>query len=306
MATLKGQNFRLLQQDPVSGKFRCFGMSTNASINQSANTDDATTKDVLGMASMPTVTSKSAQISVETLTITNAVELLKAIASGVPFTLIWDEVSTVDNQTPVGAAFARTVKAFLNDVTLNLNDRENTATSLQFASASPIAKITSTPTYEMVTPGTFIKGQFVRLFLSKNNTDTPANVVLAPKSLSLHVSLSLEDATTKDTEGDWQVQEPTGLSYDISINALIKSGETITSSVPAVSLTDLQDIYEASEPVKWEIAHTSGANNRTKGEVICAGSAVLTALNISAQNRTVCKYDATFNGYGPYETPAES
>ena len=302
----QGQNFRLLQQDPVTGKYRCFGMSTNASINQSSNTDDGTTKDVLGMASMPTVTSKSAQISVETLTITNAVELLKAIASGVPFTLIWDEVSTVDNQTPVGAAFARTVKAFLNDVTLNLNDRENTATSLQFASASPIAKITSTPTYEMVTPGTFIKGQFVRLFLSKNNTDTPANVVLAPKSLSLHVSLSLEDATTKDTEGDWQVQEPTGLSYDISINALIKSGETITSSVPAVSLTDLQDIYEASEPVKWEIAHTSGANNRTKGEVICAGSAVLTALNISAQNRTVCKYDATFNGYGPYETPAES
>ena len=302
----QGQNFRLLQQDPVTGKYRCFGMSTNASINQSSNTDDATTKDVLGMASTPTVTSKSAQISVETLTITNAVELLKAIASGVPFTLIWDEVSTVNNQTPVGAAFARTVKAFLNDVTLNLNDRENTATSLQFASASPIAKITSTPTYEMVTPGTFIKGQFVRLFLSKNNTDTPANVVLAPKSLSLHVSLSLEDATTKDTEGDWQVQEPTGLSYDISINALIKSGETTTSSVPAVSLTDLQDIYEASEPVKWEIAHTSGANNRTKGDVICAGSAVLTALNISAQNRTVCKYDATFNGYGPYETPAES
>lgn len=302
----QGQNFRLLQQDPVTGKYRCFGMSTNASINQSSNTDDATTKDVLGMASMPTVTSKSAQISVETLTITNAVELLKAIASGVPFTLIWDEVSTVNNQTPVGAAFARTVKAFLNDVTLNLNDRENTATSLQFASASPIAKITSTPTYEMVTPGTFIKGQFVRLFLSKNNTDTPANVVLAPKSLSLHVSLSLEDATTKDTEEDWQVQEPTGLSYDISINALIKSGETITSSVPAVSLTDLQDIYEASEPVKWEIAHTSGANNRTKGEVICAGSAVLTSLNISSQNRTVCKYDATFNGYGQYETPAES
>ena len=302
----QGQNFRLLQQDPVTGKYRCFGMSTNASINQSSNTDDATTKDVLGMASMPSVTSKSAQISVETLTITNAVELLKAIASGVPFTLIWDEVSTVNNQTPVGAAFARTVKAFLNDVTLNLNDRENTATSLQFASASPIAKITTTPTYEMVTPGTFIKGQFVRLFLSKNNTDTPANVVLAPKSLSLHVSLSLEDATTKDTEGNWQVQEPTGLSYDISINALIKSCETITSSVPAVSLTDLQDIYEASEPVKWEIAHTSGANNRTKGEVICAGSAVLTALNISAQNRTVCKYDATFSGYGQYETPAES
>ena len=306
MATLKGQNFRLLQQDPVSGKFRCFGMSTNASINQSANTDDATTKDVLGMASMPTVTSKSAQISVETLTISNAVELLAAIASGVPFTLIWDEVSTVNNQTPIGAPFARTCKAYLNDITLNLNDRENTATSLQFASTSPITKITTTPTYEMVTPGTFIKGQFVRLFLSKNNTDTPEYVVLAPKSLSLHCSLSLEDATSKDTDSNWQVQEPTSLSYDISINAITRSGEVITSSVPALSFSDMQDIYEASEPVKWEIAHTSGANNRTKGDVICAGSAIMTSLNVQAQDRQTVKYDATFSGYGPYETPAES
>lgn len=306
MATLKGQNFRLLQQDPVSGKFRCFGMSTNASINQSANTDDATTKDVIGMASMPSVNSKSAQISVETLTISNAVELLAAIASGVPFTLIWDEVSTANNQTPIGAPFARSCKAYLNDVTLNLNDRENTATSLQFASTSPITKITTTPTYEMVTPGTFIKGQFVRLFLSKNNTDTPDNVVLAPKSLSLHVSLSLEDATTKDTEGDWQVQEPTSLSYDISINAITRSGEVITSSVPALSFSDMQDIYEASAPIRWEIAHTSGANNRTKGDVICAGSAIMTSLNVQAQDRQTVKYDATLNGYGLYETPAES
>lgn len=306
MATLKGQNFRLLQQDPVSGNFRCFGMSTNVSINQSANTDDATTKDVPGMASMPTVTSKSAQISVETLTINNAVELLAAITSGVPFTLIWDEVSTVNNQTPIGAPFARTCKAYLNDVTLNLNDRENTATSLQFASTGPIEKITTTPAYEMVAPGTFIKGQFVRLFLSKNNTDTPSYVILAPKSLSLHVSLSLEDATTKDTEGDWQVQEPTSLSYDISINAITRSNEVIASSVPALSFSDMQDIYEGSAPIRWEIAHTSGANNRTKGDVICAGSAIMTALNVQAQDRQTVKYDATLNGYGPYETPAES
>ena len=38
------------------------------------------------------------------------------------------------------------------------------------APTSPITKITTTPTYEMVEQGTFVKGQFVRLFLSKNNT----------------------------------------------------------------------------------------------------------------------------------------
>ena len=300
----QGQNFRLLQQDPVTGQYRCFGMSTNASINQSSNTDDATTKDVLGMASMPTVTSKSAQISVETLTITNAVELLKAIASGVPFTLIWDEVSTVNNQTPVGAAFARTVKAYLNDVTLNLNDRENTASSLQFASASPIAKITSTPTYEMVTPGTFIKGQFVRLFLGDDNTAAPSKVIAAAKTLALHVSVTVENATTKDTEGEWQIQEPTAISYDISTNALVRSGEPIRATVQGQALADIETIYEAGTPVKWKIANVSGQNNRTASSTIVSGSAVLTQLTINAANRQNATYDAQLTGYGEYTVAA--
>lgn len=306
MARLQGQNFRVLHQDPVSGKFLCYGMSTNCSINRSTNTDDATTKDDLGMASKPTASSQSAQISVETLTIGNAKELLRAIASGVSFTLLWDEVSTVDNQLPIGASCARKAKAYLNDLTLNLNDRENTATNLQFQVSGPIEKLTTTPTFEAVAPGTYIKGETVRLFLSKDNTATPSYVVMAPKSLSLHVSLSLEDATTKDTEGNYQVQEPTGLSYDISINALARSGETITSSVPAMTFEDLQTILDGCAPVKWQIAHTSGANNRTKGEVIVEGSVLETALDVRAQNRNTVQYDATFNGYGSYNVPESS
>ena len=303
--TKKGQNFRLLQKDATTGKFICFGGSTSCSVNQSSNTDDAVTKDVVGAASMPTVTSQSAQISVETLNVTNAAALLAAIKSMQPFTLLWDEVSTSDNQTPVGAAYSRTCQAYLNDLSLNLNDREHCTASLQFQSSGAVSKVTETITYEEVAPSAFTKGQFVRLFLGSDNSATPAKVIAAAKSLTVHVSVSLEDSTTKDTDGGlWTSQEPTGISFDISSNALVSSGDTITSSVQGQSFADIQEIFEAAEPVKFQICNVSGANQRTKGIVIMSGSVIISALNVSAAVRQNLTYDATLTGYGDYTVGA--
>ena len=310
MATLKGQNFRILTYDPLTSKFKCVGMASSCTVNLTANTDDASTKDDIGGAQKPTVTNKSWQVSVESLSVADITAILTAIKGYQKFTLLWDEVSTVDNQLPLQAGFARTGSAYLNDVTFNFNDRENASKSLQFTGVGQLAKITDTPAFEEITPSSaYTKGQFVRLFLGSDNTATPAKVIASAKSLSLHVSLSLEDATTKDTDGNWQVQEPTGISFDISSNALVRSGDVITSTVQGQALADLMDVYEASEPVKFQIAHVSGANQRTKGAVIVEGSVIITALNISAQNRQNATYDATLTGYGEYtvgEDPAES
>ena len=310
MATLKGQNFRILTYDAVASKFKCVGMATNCTVNLTANTDDASTKDDIGGAQKPTVTNKSWQVSVESLSVADIAAILTAIKSYQKFTLLWDEVSTVDNQLPLQAGFARTGSAYLNDVTFNFNDRENASKSLQFTGVGQLAKVTTTPAFDPIAvSSTYTKGQFVRLFLGSDNTATPAKVIASAKSLSLHVSLSLEDATTKDTDGNWQVQEPTGISFDISSNALVRSGDVITSSVQGQALADLMEVYEASEPVKFQIANVSGANQRTKGAVIVEGSVVITALNISAQNRQNATYDATLTGYGEYtvgEDPAES
>ena len=142
------------------------------------------------------------------------------------------------------------------------------------------------------------KGQFIRLFLSSDNTNTPVAVLASAKTLSLHVSVTVENSTTKDTDGDWVINEPTAINYDISTNALVYSGETITSSVEGKTLADLEDIYEASQPVKWQIANVSGYNQRTKGSVLFSGSAVISSLAINAQNRAVSTYDTTLNGYG--------
>lgn len=142
------------------------------------------------------------------------------------------------------------------------------------------------------------KGQFIRLFLSSDNTAAPAAVIAAAKSLSLHVSATVENATTKDTEGDWIVNEVTAINYDISTNALVDSGENITSQVAGMDLGSLEGIYEASSPVKWQIANVSGDNQRTKGTVLFSGSAVITTLTINAPNRQTATYDCSLTGYG--------
>ena len=301
---LKGQNFRILTFDNTASKFKCVGMATNCTVTLTNNTDDASTKDDVGMAAKPTMTSQGWSVSVESLDVSDAGAMLTAIKSLTPFTLMWDETSTSDNQTGEQAAFARKGSAYLNDATFNFNDRENATKSLQFTGSGALETISSTPSYEAVSASAYTKGQFVRLFLSSDNTTAPAKVIAAAKSLSLHVSMTLEDATTKDTTGNWQIQEPTALSYDISTSALVRSNDTITSAVTAQDLASIESIYEAGTPVKWQIANVSGANQRTKGSVIASGSVLLTQLTLNGPNRQNADYTAQLTGYGAYTVGA--
>lgn len=301
---LKGQNFRVLTYDETAQKFKCVGMATNNTVTLTGNTEDASTKDDVSLAAKPTIVSKSWQVSVESLNVMDAAAILTAVKAQTPFTLIWDEVSTSDNQTALGSTVARQGLAYLTDVTFTFNDRENSSKSLQFTGTGPLTKLLTTPDVDIIPLGSYTKGQFVRLFLGSDNTATPSKVIAAAKQLSFHVSLSVENATTKDTQGDWQVQEPTGLSYDISTNALARGGDTITSTVQGQSLSDVQDIYEASEPVKFEIANVSGDNQRTKGAVIVIGSVVITQLTLNNPNRQNSDYSASLNGYGAYSVGA--
>ena len=301
MTTLKGQNIRVLLQDGT--KYKVVGKSTNCTVTHTGNTDDASTKDDVGMASKPEVISKSWSVQVESLDVTDTAAVLNAIKNLTPFTLIWDETATADNQTAQAADYCRKGQAYLNDVTFNWNDRENSTKQLQFTGSGALEKVSTAPEMQIVTvDGAYTKGQFVRLFMS--TTANPGHVVAGAKTLQLHVSMSLEDATTKDTEGDWQVQEPTGLSYDISTNALVASNETITSSVDGYVLDDLMTIYELSNLLYWQIANVSGANNRTKGAIICSGSVVITQLTLNAPNRQNATYDAQLTGYGIYTVAA--
>lgn len=304
MGTLKGQNFRLLTYDAVAAKWSVIGMSTGCTITLNTTADDSSTKNDVGMAAKPVITAKSWQVSVDTLNVIDAAAMLTAIKSLTPFTLMWDETSTVDNQTPEGAAFARKGTAFLSDLTLTFNNREKAAKNLQFSGSGAISAADSTIEIESVAAGTYSMGQFTRLYLGSDNTATPASVIAAALQLSLHISMTLEDASTKDTAGDWLIQEPTALNYDISTTALVRSGETITSQVAGKTLSDIESIYEAGTPVKFQIANVSSDNNRTKGSVIVSGSVVVTTLTLNGPNRQNADYTAQLSGYGIYTVGA--
>ena len=298
---LKGQNFRILVHNATGHTYTPVGMATNCTVTLTNNTEDASHKDIVGMAATPVMTSQSWQVQVDSLDVSDVGTMLTAIKNLTPFTLVWDETGTSDNRTAQGAAFSRTGQAYLSDATFQFDDRTNSTKSLQFSGTGPISAWNKTG--ESVTPApafSYTKGQFVRLFLSSDNTAAPVAVIAAARQLSLHISMQLESSTTKDTPGTWEVQEPTALNYDITTSALVRGNDTITSQVTAQDLDSIEDIYEAGTPVKWQIANVSGDNQRTKGTVIASGSCLLTQLSIQAQNRSNATYQATLNGYGAY------
>ena len=303
MATLKGQNLRVILNPDED--YECVAMATSCTINLTANTNDASTKDDTGMASKPTVNSRTGQVSVESLSVADVAAILTAVKAQTPFLLVWDETTANvnKNQDPEGAAFSRKATAILNDVTFAFNDRENATKSLQFTliSAPTAASAIST---QATGAQSYTKGQFVRLFLGSDNSAVPAKVIAAAKTLQVHVSVQLEDATTKDTDGTFQVQEVTGISYDITTNALVRSGDVITSSVQAQDLASIESIHEAEMPVKFQIANVSGANQRTKGSVLMSGSVIVSSLSSNAANRQNATYNVTLSGYSDYTVGA--
>lgn len=303
MATLKGKNFRILTYDTTASKYKVVGMATSCTVTHQSNTENANHKDIVGIAQLPTVVSQSCNISVESLSVADVGAMLTAIKSLTPFTLIWDETSTTDNQTALGATFARRGQFFLNDCTFQFDNRTNSTKSLQFSSTGAIEVLDTTPTVETITTGAFTKGENVRLYLGSDNTATPSRVVAGARTLSVHCSLTLEDATTKDTDGNWIVQEATELAWDISSGALVRSGDNITSSVQAQGLAEIEAIKEAGNPVKCFVANTSGANNRTLGAIILSGSVIVSQLTINGPLGTA-DYTTQLNGYGAYTVGA--
>ena len=304
MGTLKGQNFRICIFDSTAEKYKVIGMATGCTVTLQNNTDPGSNKDIVGAADMPQTVSKSWSVSCDSLNVADAAAMLTAIKSMQPMTLMWDETATSDNQTRAKATFARKGQAFLNDVVFQFDDRTNSQKQLQFQGSGPLETVAASEATQVIPLGSYTKGQFVRLFLGSDNTAAPSTVIAAAKSLSLHVSLTLEDASTKDTAGDWQIQEPTAISYDITTGALVRSGDTITSQVGAKALNDLETIYEAGTPVKWKIANVSGDNNRTASSTIVSGSVVLTQLTINGPNRQNADYTAQLNGYGEFTVAA--
>jgi hypothetical protein len=135
MASLKGQNLRVFNGTAV------IAQATSCQITLNTTTYDTNSKDDVGMAAKPTVTSKNWQVQVDSLDVSDVGTFLTAIKNGTPFTLKWDETSTTDNTTPEEAAFGRTGQAYLTDASFVFNDREFSTKSLQFTGTGALSAL---------------------------------------------------------------------------------------------------------------------------------------------------------------------
>lgn len=125
---IKGQNFRLLKGGIA------FPEATNCSITLNGNTEDTSTKDTEGLYGQNTVVSTSWTAQVDTYQGT-AAELRAVITmfnAAAAVGIGWDQTAGALNRVAQNASFKRSGQALLNDFTMNFNDRETVATTLQF------------------------------------------------------------------------------------------------------------------------------------------------------------------------------
>lgn len=116
-------------------------------------------------------------------------------------------------------------------------------------------------------------------------------------SCQIHISAQMEDASTKDSTGDWQEQEVTGLSWDASTDSLVTLADNGTNGeLP----TDLLSLIINKTLVTLTFDQTAGTNNRVgqNATIKRSGSAYLTDFQITAPNRQNSTLSCKFTGTG--------
>ena len=136
-----------------------------------------------------------------------------------------------------------------------------------------------------------IKGQNLRVMVG-------GKCIAMATSCQFHIGTSLEDVSTKDSTGDWQEQEVTGLNWDASTDSLV----TLTDNGQNGELpTDLMSLIINKTLVTLTFDQTAGTNNRTgqNATIKRSGSAYLTDYSLTAPNRQNSTLSCKFTGTGP-------
>ena len=121
-------------------------------------------------------------------------------------------------------------------------------------------------------------------------------------SCTFHVSAQLEDSSTKDSVGDFQEQEVTGLSWDAQTESLVTLEDNGSNGdLPQ----DLLSIMITKPKVTLTIDQTSGTNNRVGQNSVNkkTGEAYITDMSVQAANRQNSTLSVQFTGTGPLSKP---
>ena len=133
-----------------------------------------------------------------------------------------------------------------------------------------------------------IKGQNLRITIG-------GKYVAFATSCTVHVSASLEDSSTKDSsDGIFQEQQLTGLSWDISTDALY----SVDTDASGINAEGALDAILAHQKVNIEFTGTVGTNNRQATGHKYSGQAWINDVSVNAANRQNASYSLQAQGTG--------
>lgn len=141
MATIKGQNLRVM----VGGK--CIAMATSCTFHISAQVESASTKDDANDFEVNEVTGLSWDASTDSLVTledngTNGelpTDLLSLIINKTLVTLTFDTTSGTNNRTGQNSAIKKSGTAYLTDFSISAQNRQNSTVSCQFSGSGPLS-----------------------------------------------------------------------------------------------------------------------------------------------------------------------
>ena len=135
-----------------------------------------------------------------------------------------------------------------------------------------------------------IKGQNLRVMVG-------GKCIAMSTSAQFHISAELQDSSTKDSVGDFQEQEVTGLSWDAQTDSLVTLEDNGTNGeLPQ----DLLSLIINKTKVTLTFDQTAGANNRVGQNSVIkkTGEAYVSDVQITAQNRQNSTMTVQFQGTG--------
>lgn len=138
---------------------------------------------------------------------------------------------------------------------------------------------------------TAIKGQNLRLLVKDPNSNVAKCVALA-QTCTVHLALELEEDTTKDDVSDWIDYIPVGISWDAQTQALVIIDAEDTDG------EQLSDFMQVGMEVLVQFDTTNGTKNRNATQTILTGYAIISDIQINAQNQQVATYTVRLTGHG--------
>ncbi len=141
MATIKGQNLRVMIGD------KCIAMATNCTFHISAQVESASTKDDANDFEVNEVTGLSWDAQTDSLvTLTDngvngelPTDLMSLIINKTKVTLTFDQTAGTNNRTGQNSAIKRSGEAYLTDYSLSAQNRQNSTLSCQFTGTGPLS-----------------------------------------------------------------------------------------------------------------------------------------------------------------------